>query len=248
MLIIQQQTRRDFLSWLSGKLALGAAALATLPALGGRAAASGADSSRSTKRWRSRIETGRSPESYAVAADPRGVVYEGAYGKRDMAGPRRHDARHGVLAAVHDEGHHCYSCMQLVEQGRLSLEQPMSQILPELGAAMVLEGFDASGKPRLRPAKRAITLRHLLTHTSGSRTRTGSDRNPQYERRPECPISPEAGTARSRRRMNRPREALAVGIGMDVVARSSRPSAASRSRSISGSTSLSPWAWRTPAS
>jgi CubicO group peptidase (beta-lactamase class C family) len=32
---------------------------------------------------------------------------------------------------------------------------------------MVLEGFDASGSPRLRPARRPITLRHLLTHTAG---------------------------------------------------------------------------------
>jgi methyl acetate hydrolase len=48
-----------------------------------------------------------------------------------------------------------------------SLDQPMSQVLPELAAPMVLEGFDTLGKPTLRPAKRTITLRHLLTRTSG---------------------------------------------------------------------------------
>jgi L-lactate dehydrogenase complex protein LldG len=37
----------------------------------------------------------------------------------------------------------------------------------ELSAAQVLEGFDAEGKPKLRPPKRPITLRHLLTHTAG---------------------------------------------------------------------------------
>ena len=31
----------------------------------------------------------------------------------------------------------------------------------------MLEGFDADGQPRLRAPKRAITLRHLLTHTAG---------------------------------------------------------------------------------
>jgi CubicO group peptidase (beta-lactamase class C family) len=40
-------------------------------------------------------------------------------------------------------------------------------VLPELGRVQVLEGFDAGGKPRLRAPKRALTLRHLLTHTSG---------------------------------------------------------------------------------
>src|SRR4029077_288392 len=38
---------------------------------------------------------------------------------------------------------------------------------PALSAPQVLEGFDASGAPMLRPAKRPITLRHLLKHTSG---------------------------------------------------------------------------------
>jgi len=31
----------------------------------------------------------------------------------------------------------------------------------------VLEGFDAAGEPQLRPARRQITLRHLITHTAG---------------------------------------------------------------------------------
>ncbi len=40
-------------------------------------------------------------------------------------------------------------------------------MLPALANPSVLEGWDADGKPRLRPAKRAVTLRHLLTHTAG---------------------------------------------------------------------------------
>ncbi len=45
--------------------------------------------------------------------------------------------------------------------------QPIGNVLPELAAPQVLEGFDDKGEPKLRPAKRPITLRHLLTHTSG---------------------------------------------------------------------------------
>ena len=44
---------------------------------------------------------------------------------------------------------------------------PIATVLPELGNAQVLEGFGVDGSPQLRPAKRPITLRHLLTHTSG---------------------------------------------------------------------------------
>ena len=59
------------------------------------------------------------------------------------------------------------AAMQLVEQGKLKLEEPVPNIDPALGSPQVLEGFDAAGAPKLRPAKRPITLRHLLTHTAG---------------------------------------------------------------------------------
>src|SRR5260370_15292633 len=57
--------------------------------------------------------------------------------------------------------------MQLVEQGKLSLDAPIGKVLPDLAAPLVLEGFDAKGEPKLRPAKNPITLRHLMTHTAG---------------------------------------------------------------------------------
>ncbi len=59
------------------------------------------------------------------------------------------------------------AAMQLVEKGRITLDQPMSWIAPELGEARVLLGFDPDGTPRTRAPRREITLRHLLTHTSG---------------------------------------------------------------------------------
>jgi CubicO group peptidase (beta-lactamase class C family) len=61
----------------------------------------------------------------------------------------------------------CVAAMQLVEQGKLSLEGPLPDIDRALSAPQVLEGFDPSGAPRLRPAVRPVTLHHLLTHTSG---------------------------------------------------------------------------------
>ena len=43
----------------------------------------------------------------------------------------------------------------------------MGDVLPVIKNVKVLEGFDAGGVPRLRDPRRPVTLRHLLTHTSG---------------------------------------------------------------------------------
>jgi CubicO group peptidase (beta-lactamase class C family) len=59
------------------------------------------------------------------------------------------------------------AAMQLVEQGRVTLDEPLLDRLPELADIQVLEGFDDAGVPKLRPPRRPITLRHLLTHTAG---------------------------------------------------------------------------------
>ena len=59
------------------------------------------------------------------------------------------------------------AAMRLVEAGKLSLDTPAGEVVPALGQVKVLEGFDAGGQPRLRAPKRPVTLRHLLTHTSG---------------------------------------------------------------------------------
>jgi CubicO group peptidase (beta-lactamase class C family) len=59
------------------------------------------------------------------------------------------------------------AAMQLVEQGRITLDEPLSKQLPEVGEVQVLDGFDDTGAPKLRPPSRPVTLRHLLTHTAG---------------------------------------------------------------------------------
>lgn len=59
------------------------------------------------------------------------------------------------------------AAMQLVERGALALDQPLNAVLPQLANLSVLEGFDGSGTPILRPARGTITVRQLLSHTSG---------------------------------------------------------------------------------
>lgn len=51
------------------------------------------------------------------------------------------------------------SIMQLVEQGRIGLDDDLGQHLPELADVQVLDGFDGEGQPILTPKTKPITLR-----------------------------------------------------------------------------------------
>jgi methyl acetate hydrolase len=95
------------------------------------------------------------------------VLYQGAFGRRALpdGGAMTVDSIFWIASMT--KAITSTAAMQLVEQGRLAPDRPVADLLPELAAPQVLEGFDAAGAPRLRPANRPITLRHLITHTSG---------------------------------------------------------------------------------
>ena len=103
----------------------------------------------------------------ALAATDSGVAYEGVFGSRRLGeGPAMtRDSVFRVASMV--KLITSIAALRLVEQGKLSLDAPVPDIEPTLGAPQVLDGFDAAGKPRLRPARRPISLRQLLTHTAG---------------------------------------------------------------------------------
>jgi len=62
----------------------------------------------------------------------------------------------------------CVGIMKLYEQGKLLLDEPVSDFIPEFKNMTVLDKFKASDTTYTTiPAQRAITIRDLLTHTSG---------------------------------------------------------------------------------
>src|SRR6201982_624132 len=116
---------------------------------------------------RQKAETQEIPGVVAMAASGNEVVYQGAFGKRDLSKDDPMTADSVFWIASMTKAVTAAAAMQLVEQGRLSLEGPIGTLLPDLASPQVLEGFDANGDPKLRPAKNPITLRHLMTHTAG---------------------------------------------------------------------------------
>jgi methyl acetate hydrolase len=111
--------------------------------------------------------SGRVPGVVALAAGRDGTFYQGAFGSRSLAdvAPMTLDTVFQIASMT--KAVTGVAAMQCVERGQLALDQPAGEIMPDLADPQVLEGFDADGEPRLRPARRSITLRHLLTHTAG---------------------------------------------------------------------------------
>jgi CubicO group peptidase (beta-lactamase class C family) len=119
------------------------------------------------KVLRKPIEAGLIPGVVAVAANDRGVIYEGVFGRRAVDKPEPMTLDSVFRIASMTKAITGAAAMQLVEQGRIGLEQPMGDVLSIIRDVKVLGGFDGDGTPQLRDPKSPITLRHLLTHTSG---------------------------------------------------------------------------------
>ncbi|WP_417520201.1 serine hydrolase domain-containing protein [Minwuia sp.] len=113
------------------------------------------------------VESGAVPGVVAIATDANGNFYEGAFGSLSLSngGTMALDSVFWIASLT--KSITGVAAMMLVEQGKLDLDAPASDVLPELADVQVLDGFDDAGEPVLRPPKSPVTLRHLLTHTSG---------------------------------------------------------------------------------
>jgi methyl acetate hydrolase len=218
-MIVMHQSRRDLLKTASALVAVSSVAGGRRAAAEEARLASGAVAPIDQALGQA-VDAGTVPGIVAIAATDKGVVYEGAFGKRDMAnGPEMTPDTVFWIASM-TKAVTASACMQLVEQGKLQLEQTMGELLPELASPQVLEGFDASGAPKLRPAKRPITLRHLLTHTAGFTYSIWSEPMAQYEKATGIPFIGECKVAAlSAPLMFDPGDRWEYGINMDWVGR-----------------------------
>jgi methyl acetate hydrolase len=104
----------------------------------------------------------------AVAADARGVTYQGAFGMADITERRPLKLDSLFRIASMTKAITSVAAMQLIEQGRLALDDPAEKYLPQLAKLLVFQDFDgATGTYKLRPATKPITVSQLFTHTSG---------------------------------------------------------------------------------
>jgi methyl acetate hydrolase len=115
-----------------------------------------------------RAVDGGIPGVVALVVNQDQVMYVGGAGKQDVA--------HGVTMkpdsifriASMTKPVTTVAIMMLVEAGKVSLDDPASNYVPSFKDRPVISSFDAAtGSYQTRSAKREVTIRHLLTHTSG---------------------------------------------------------------------------------
>jgi methyl acetate hydrolase len=104
------------------------------------------------------VATGAVPGLAVVVVDRDGVLYSGANGI-DSDTIFRYASCTKAIASV--------AALQLIEQGRIGLEDDVANHVPEFGKLQVLEGFDGD-QPILRPPSRPPVVRELMNHTSGA--------------------------------------------------------------------------------
>src|SRR5207249_5123150 len=91
------------------------------------------------------IDAGLIPGVVALAANQDGIFYQGAFGRRAVDKPTAMTADSVFRIASMTKAITATAAMQLVEQGRIGLDQSMREVLPIIGEVKVLDGFDDRG-------------------------------------------------------------------------------------------------------
>jgi CubicO group peptidase (beta-lactamase class C family) len=106
------------------------------------------------------------------------IVESRAFGHRDLQrrSPMQTDAIFRIYSMTKTIA--SVAALILMEEGKLALDDPVGDYLPEFAAMQVFAGGSADA-PRLRAVSRKLTIHHLLTHTAGFAT---ADTEPEARR------------------------------------------------------------------
>jgi CubicO group peptidase (beta-lactamase class C family) len=114
------------------------------------------------------VTRGDVPGLVVLAATRDRILYQGTFGKAEVGRDRPMTADALFRIASMTKAVTSVAAMQQYERGHFALDDPAEKYLPELANLMVFESFDqATGAYKVRPAAKKVTIRHLLTHTSG---------------------------------------------------------------------------------
>jgi CubicO group peptidase (beta-lactamase class C family) len=114
------------------------------------------------------VDRGEVPGIVALVVDRNGVIYHEAFGKQD-AGKNIPMAKDSIFRiASMTKAITSMGVMILVEEGKVKLDDDAAKYVPSMAGRRVFTKVDTStGTYETKPASKPITIRQLLTHTSG---------------------------------------------------------------------------------
>jgi CubicO group peptidase (beta-lactamase class C family) len=186
------------------------------------------------------VETQRIAGVVAMTFNRDGVAYTHAAGRRAVDADAPMDAETIVWLASMTKAIVSVAALQQVEQGRLSLDGDLSGLIPEFRDLKVLDGFDAEGAPRLRPARTAVTLRRLLSHTSGFGYAFTSPELNRYGETLGRPLLDGSRACHVQPLLFEPGEGFLYGIGIDWAGLAIEAATGRRLDSVVGETVFAP--------
>lgn len=108
------------------------------------------------------------PGAVALIAKDGKIVFHKAYGMADNASKQEMEKDAIFRIASQSKAITSTAVMILWEQGKFKLDDPISMYIPEFKEAQILDTFNENDSSyTVKPAEKQITIRHLLTHTSG---------------------------------------------------------------------------------
>ena len=157
--------RRTFLTCVAAAVALSGALSFTVSAASSMPAAGQAAISAFLK---DAVDKGQVPGIVALVVGRDGVIYHEAFGKQDVGRnvPMAKDSIFRIASMTKPVT--SVGLMMLVEEGKVGLADDASKWVPTMRGRQVITDVDqAAGTWKTRPAEGPITIRQLLTHTSG---------------------------------------------------------------------------------
>ena len=114
------------------------------------------------------VDAGYIPQCVTMVVHRGRVVHHKAYGWRDIERQIPCQTTDIFRMASQTKAITVTGLMTLFEEGKFQLDEPIKKYIPEFADPVVLDSYDnRTGKYTTHPAKRDITIRDLITHTSG---------------------------------------------------------------------------------
>lgn len=127
------------------------------------------------------------PGVVAMITDREGNIYEDAAGVREFGKetPMTTDTVFALFSTT--KAITGTALMQLVEEEKVKLDDPVKKYVPEIAEIKVLDGFDENGHPKLREPRTDIIINMLMLHTAGFGYEFFSHEDRKYRDQKEIP-------------------------------------------------------------